>query len=1290
MNVNAVEIKRIFDQAIEIKDQQQRQQFVDEACSDHPELHDELNALLIAHDNAGSFLAFEDNRVALDEIARQPADLIGEKIGPFAVTERIGEGGFGVVYRARQSEPMQREVAIKLLKPGIDSSEVSARFDAERNLLARMNHSNIARVIDGGFTQNGVPYFVMELVEGQSIVDYCDANQLTIKQRLQLFIQVCNGVHHAHQKGIIHRDLKPRNVLITKAETDQPIGTAKIIDFGIAKVALQADNLASENTRRGQVLGTPMYMSPEQAGMGDGDVDSRSDIYSLGIILFELLTGSTPLSKKDVESSRFDEVLRAIRDNETSKPSNHVKDNKEDSDSISENRCTRPTQLANILKGDLDWIVLTAVAKSPDRRYDSAAAFARDIQRYLEGDPIEARAPSWSYQTKKFVAKHKVIISVVAICAMVLLSATIFSLWQAQRAVANQRRADRAFAAEKKAKLKAINKERIAEAALKSELQERRAFEGLWRFTHDSMVSPVFSGPEYHAETAIVLEKKAAKAEEIFAGLPKAKAEVFQMIAYSFGLIGSIDREIEFLEQAVKQYEIAHGKQHQQTVIARCELASVLARNEFFVQAAQMLPDESEIDLETPIGLECLIGVLLTQSKIKLDNMERDLALAKSQQAIELADKHFPKNSQIVRNAYHVHAANLQLSKSLTAAKNYYIEVLTRICLTEGPQSVPACNVMHSLGVTYISMGNQERGKQLIEHAIETSLLSLSSDHPAYVELLKSQARAMELTGQIEEAIEVYRNVLEITLKYPETRGHLLPKYYNDLGYALTQLERREEATELMQQAYQAAVKYIGPDSPTTLVCGVNVAASLSWQRKFEQGIDLIEDLLPRIKRHWGPNHRQTIETMETLAGIAATGGNYPLAIKVREQLVDIYQQRNDFADTEKADARFKLGCTYIDAGQFDQALPHIDFAFSTRLDVLGPDDIKTLQGGYKMGQCLMGIQRLDDAKSYYAQTYERQLKVLGKEHLHTIGSLEGIAQTASLSGENAKAARYYEQVLDLKTKTLGTNAHETWDTKAALAITYYRLKRYDTAEPLLRECASPPDAAECTAEYLFNTNGYLAFCYLDSEKYKLAAQQLERLGTEFPPTNEGHIKTLESKKLDLMIAYYGAGDEGKTDALIEEYFNERAGAAEENRMVIVGTCASIAGHMDRYGFYEKARDLMKRAFDVCKEEIPQQHIRFNVEESYGGAILKCVIHYQTIDAEERERQLKKAEQHLLNSQENILRINKSAGLSTSFIYDRNLKHLILLYETWNKNEQQQKWENALAEIEKGRKDKGD
>jgi serine/threonine protein kinase len=396
---------------------QARAGYLDDVCGEDVELRRRVEQFLAAQADIGSFLESPALAPLLTTVDDPISERPGTVIGPYKLLEQIGEGGFGVVFMAEQTQPVRRKVALKVLKPGMDTRQVVARFEAERQALAIMDHPNIAKVLDGGQTASGRPYFVMDLVKGLPITEYCDQARLAPRQRLELFVHLCQAVQHAHQKGIIHRDLKPSNVLVTLHDGTPLV---KVIDFGIAKALGQSLTDKTLFTGFAQMVGTPLYMSPEQAALSNADVDTRSDIYSLGVLLYELLTGTTPFDKDRLKEVGYDELRRIIREEEPPKPSTRISTLGQAATTLSIQRKSDPKRLSQLCRGELDWIVMRCLEKDRNRRYETASALAADVQRYLKDEPVQACAPSALYRFRKFARRNKAALGVTGLALFFL------------------------------------------------------------------------------------------------------------------------------------------------------------------------------------------------------------------------------------------------------------------------------------------------------------------------------------------------------------------------------------------------------------------------------------------------------------------------------------------------------------------------------------------------------------------------------------------------------------------------------------------------------------------------------------------------------------------------------------------------------------------------------------------------------------------------------------------------------------------------------------------------------
>jgi serine/threonine protein kinase len=416
----------VFAEALDIDDPRGRAAFLDQACAGDPALRRSVESLLSAY-GAGQFL--EAPAPALADTVDAPTTLDehpGSVLGSYKLLEQIGEGGFGVVFMAEQTQPVRRRVALKVLKPGMDSRQVVARFEAERQALALMDHPHIARVFDGGTTAAGRPYFVMELVRGVPLTDFCDQNHLTVRRRLELFVTVCQAVQHAHQKGIIHRDLKPSNVLVTLHD-DKPV--AKVIDFGIAKATGQQLTDKTLFTNFAQMVGTPLYMSPEQAQLSGLDIDTRTDIYSLGVMLYELLTGTTPFTPERLKQAGYEGMRRIIREEEPPRPSTRLSTLGPAAATLSMLRQSDPKRLSRQFRSELDWVVMRCLEKDRNRRYETANALALDVRRYLDDEPVQACPPSVGYRFRKFARRYKTALGILALVIAVLTASAAGLVW---------------------------------------------------------------------------------------------------------------------------------------------------------------------------------------------------------------------------------------------------------------------------------------------------------------------------------------------------------------------------------------------------------------------------------------------------------------------------------------------------------------------------------------------------------------------------------------------------------------------------------------------------------------------------------------------------------------------------------------------------------------------------------------------------------------------------------------------------------------------------------------------
>ncbi len=699
MSANLERIEALFTQALEFRPEE-RGAFLAGACGQDSALIARVQVLLDAHEATEGFLPEEPRKEPATGLIAEKA---GDRIGRYKLRERIGEGGCGVVYVAEQEEPVRRKVALKVIKLGMDTRNVVARFQAERQALALMDHPNIAQVHDAGATETGRPYFVMELVRGIKITDYCDQQQLSTRERLELFIKVCQAIQHAHQKGVIHRDIKPSNILVT---VNDGVPVPKVIDFGIAKATTGRLTDLTVYTDLHQFIGTPAYMSPEQATMTSLDIDTRSDIYSLGVLLYELLTGHTPFDTKELMALDADALRRTIREREPLRPSTRLSTMLEgELTTTAKHRASAPPGLIHQVRGDLDWIVMKCLEKDRTRRYETANGLARDIERHLNDEPVVARPPSKLYRLQKAVQRNKAAFGTVLAIIAVLILGAVASMTEAIRA----RRAGHA------AQTEAAKSKQVAQ------------------FLKDMLygVSPSVARGRDTRLLREILDQTAQRLDTELKGQPAVEADLQETLGDAYWAIGDYTNCLAMNRKALALRETLYGKEHPDVASSLQKISGVLNSLGRLTEAEtcyrQALAMEQKLlgptNLAVAQSLGYLGSVLIEQKRYAEaeTNLDRSLALRKKLQGEE--DLEFAESLTALGNAL----ANQGRFAESEAASRQSLAIYVKQHAYEHPVVI---EILDNLGWALRAQGKLGEAEASCRKAVDVGRRVLEPGHP--------------------------------------------------------------------------------------------------------------------------------------------------------------------------------------------------------------------------------------------------------------------------------------------------------------------------------------------------------------------------------------------------------------------------------------------------------------------------------------------------------------------------------------------------------------------------------
>lgn len=1077
MTLEPQRVRSIFIEALAITDPAQLGLFLDRACGEDQAIRQQVESLLQAAGEVSDERNLDGDQTAPGFTLGEESDQIPRNViaGRFRLIEPVGEGGMGTVWLAEQLEPVKRQVALKLIKAGMDSRQVLARFQAERQALALMDHPNIAKIFDGGVTDQGHPYFVMEYVNGVPLTEYCDQARLDLKARLRLFTSICQAVQHAHQKGVIHRDLKPSNILVSMADG---VPIPKVIDFGLAKAMHQSLSDQSVYTAQGMVVGTPLYMSPEQAESSNLDIDTRTDVYSLGVILYELLTGSTPLERQQLKKVALNEIIRLIKEVEPPKPSVRLSSS-HNLAGIASQRAVEPSQLKRAVSGDLDWIVMKALEKERGRRYETANGLSRDIERFLAGESVEASPPSNLYRLKKFVRRNLVMVAATSAVAVSLIIGMVGFAWQAR--VAGLAR-DRAVNAEGATAQRAAELQKVVDfqASMLKQVDPAIAGRELMRD-----LAKRFSTSLLQAPRPLPDEEQEAKNREFvnslqrinttdtakefidrnillpaveavgtqFRDQPLVEAQLRQTLATLYDRIGFSEKAFQHQTLVVEARRELLGNEHLDTLISISNLGKFALSIGDLEAAERLMSEALEIS-------ERVLEPNHPSTLITVGNLG-GLAQTKGQ---------FAKAEELHRRAYEGNRAKLgaddrvtlqsalNLADSLKClekdeeADKLLTDAFERLKKGWGTHDSDTLSALNSLAMLRNAQGNIKAAENLYREGLAGTRELLGENHPDTLSSLDNLSVLLADAGKLEEAVPLARNALALRR---ELFGNMHPDTFasiNNLAGLEQMLGNNTEAEKLWREVSESSRQVLGAEHPHTLTSLRNLATLLSSIGQQEDAEKLLRELLETTRRIEGPGNESTASAMNSLAMHLRRKKNSKEAEQLLREAHEIATKCRGRSHPNTLTLLNNLGLAYQDQGKFAETERCFRECLDSRRETLGEDHPQVADSFHSLGIVLVNQGRFLDAEPYLREAVARRRIALGADHAETITAIGNLAYCLTKGEQYAAAEPFSREALEKNTRILGAEHPETLTQTYNLGALLTNLEKYAEAETLLRQ----------------------------------------------------------------------------------------------------------------------------------------------------------------------------------------------------------------------------------------------
>ncbi|HEY7330399.1 MAG TPA: serine/threonine-protein kinase [Gemmataceae bacterium] len=1023
----------LFAVALEKTDPAERAAFLDRACRDDPALRERIEARLRRLERCDD--SYKDPttlRATRATVKDQASHTVGEAssqdvfvparedsgkhIGPYRLLEKLGEGGMGIVWMAEQTEPVRRRVALKVVKTGMDSVSVLARFDAERQALAMMDHPNIAKVLDAASTSEGRPYFVMELVQGVPLTRFCDQEQLTPQERLELFVRICQAVQHAHQKGIIHRDLKPSNVLVARYDGEP---TPKIIDFGIAKAVSQKLSEYTIATEVGQVVGTLEYMAPEQAEMTNLDIDTRADVYSLGVLLYELLTGATPFPSGQLRRLAFTEILRTIREVEPPKPSTNLS-GATDLPTLADKRRLEPQRLVKLVRGELDWIVMKCLEKERTRRYQTASDLARDIERYLAKEPVSAGPPSATYRLRKFVARHKGPVIAAALVVLALVGGIVGTSLGLLEAKRQRDEVDRQRTA--------------AEGSAATARQAEAEVRAVLTFFQDKVLAAARpkeqdGGLGVDASIQAAADAAEPKIAVAFHDQPRVEAEIRHALGQTYLYLGQARQAIQQYKRTVELRKEHLGPDHPDTLISMNNLAWAYQDdgrwNDALAVAAETLERRQAVfgpdHFDTITSMHRLAFLYLESGRWKdaLPLYERTLELCKDRLGVE---------NPLTLGTMNDLALLYKQTGRLKDALPLYQESLRQRRTVLGPDHPDTLQSMNNLAMAYMADGRAKEAVPLLEETWQKKKERLGPNHRETLITLNNLAEAYQAAGRLDDALPIFEKTLKglKAVLGPDHRITLISM--SDLMGAYRECGRIQDAVNLGEETLKRRKAALGMDHPDTLTSMNNLALAYRAVGRPKDAALLFEETLKLQLAKRGPDHPYVLYTQNSLARTYQDLGRLDDALPLAESA--LVKARKQFNPNNPAVLIFveNMAMIYDIKGQHEKAEPLWRELLTSRQQKQ-PDVWATFHAQSRLGANLLVQKKYAEAESLLLQGYqgmeERAGKISTPSRMYLSEALDRLVQLYTLLDKKEKAEEWRKKKEAMTTEERAKKAQE-------------------------------------------------------------------------------------------------------------------------------------------------------------------------------------------------------------------------------------------------------------------------